>query len=159
MAVLFIELNPIDILYTECKRCKCMKVCYSALSRSWRSPLEVKGYFKHERVKESKPAVADNPVRLLKWGISSQIMSVQNVYMVLQRAILVAMICDWMKPKRYRRHTQNQRYWTVTCMPHIIRVRFKVSTAATMKNAVFLDIKTQFEPHRKDMSPLHRPAG
>jgi hypothetical protein len=38
-------------------------------------------------------------------------------------------------------------------------VRFEVSTAVTMKNAVFCDIKTQFVPHRRhSISPLQIPA-
>jgi hypothetical protein len=36
-----------------------------------------------------------------------------------------------------------------------IRVRFEVFTAATTKNAVFWDIKSEFLPHRKHFtSPL-----
>jgi hypothetical protein len=39
-------------------------------------------------------------------------------------------------------------------------VRFEVSTAVTMKNVVFWDIKTQFVPHRRHiMSPLQSTAG
>jgi hypothetical protein len=39
-------------------------------------------------------------------------------------------------------------------------VRFEVSMAVTMKNAVFWDIKTQFVPHRRHTtSLLQRPAG
>jgi hypothetical protein len=39
-------------------------------------------------------------------------------------------------------------------------VRFEVSTAVTMKNAIFWDIKTQFIPHRRHItSPLQSPAG
>jgi hypothetical protein len=38
-------------------------------------------------------------------------------------------------------------------------VRFEVSTAVTMKNVVFWDIKTQFVPHRRYItSPLQSPA-
>jgi hypothetical protein len=33
-------------------------------------------------------------------------------------------------------------------------VKFGVFTAVTMKNALFLDIKTQFVPHRKDITSL-----
>jgi hypothetical protein len=40
------------------------------------------------------------------------------------------------------------------------RVRFEVITAATMKNVVFWDIKTQFLPHRRNItSLLQSPAG
>jgi hypothetical protein len=40
------------------------------------------------------------------------------------------------------------------------RISSKVFTAATMKNVVFWDIKTQFEPHRRHItSPLQSPAG
>jgi hypothetical protein len=40
------------------------------------------------------------------------------------------------------------------------RVRFVVFTAVTMKNVVFWDIKTQFVPHRRNItSPLQSPAG
>jgi hypothetical protein len=40
-----------------------------------------------------------------------------------------------------------------------IDVRFEVSTAVTMMNAVFWDIKTQFVPHRRHItSPLQSPA-
>jgi hypothetical protein len=39
-------------------------------------------------------------------------------------------------------------------------VRFEVSTAVTMKNVVFWDIKTQFVLHRRHItSPLQSPAG
>jgi hypothetical protein len=39
-------------------------------------------------------------------------------------------------------------------------VRFEVFTAAAMKNAVFWDIRTQFAPHRKNITcPLQSPAG
>jgi hypothetical protein len=39
-------------------------------------------------------------------------------------------------------------------------VRFEVFTAVTMKNGVFLDIKTHFVPHRKDIiSQLQSLAG
>jgi hypothetical protein len=39
-------------------------------------------------------------------------------------------------------------------------VRLEVSAAATTRNAVFWDIKTQFIPHRKHIaSPLHSPTG
>jgi hypothetical protein len=39
-------------------------------------------------------------------------------------------------------------------------VRFEVPTAVTMKNAVFWDIKTQLEPHRKHIkSQLQRLTG
>jgi Na+-translocating ferredoxin:NAD+ oxidoreductase RnfG subunit len=37
-------------------------------------------------------------------------------------------------------------------------VRFEVFTAATMRNAVVLDIKTQFVLHRRHISPLHSQA-
>jgi hypothetical protein len=37
---------------------------------------------------------------------------------------------------------------------------FKVFTAVTMKNAVFWDIRTHFEPHSRHIkSPLESPAG
>jgi hypothetical protein len=39
-------------------------------------------------------------------------------------------------------------------------VRFEVSTAVIIKNAVFWDIKPQFVPHRRNItSSLHSPAG
>jgi hypothetical protein len=39
-------------------------------------------------------------------------------------------------------------------------VIFEVLTAVTMKNTIFLDIKTQFVPHRRqNTSPLQSPAG
>jgi hypothetical protein len=39
-------------------------------------------------------------------------------------------------------------------------VRSEVATAVTMKNGVFWDIKTQFLPHRRQItSPLQSPAG
>jgi hypothetical protein len=39
-------------------------------------------------------------------------------------------------------------------------VRFEVSTAVTMKNAVLWDTRTQFVPHRKHItSPLQGPVG
>jgi hypothetical protein len=42
----------------------------------------------------------------------------------------------------------------------IERVRLNVSTAVTMKNSVFWDIKPQFVPHRKHItSPLQSPGG
>jgi hypothetical protein len=45
-------------------------------------------------------------------------------------------------------------------MKQIFSVRFEVLTAVAMKNAVFWDIKTQFVPHRKQItSPLESPAG
>jgi hypothetical protein len=41
-----------------------------------------------------------------------------------------------------------------------ILIKYEVSTAVTMKNAVFSDIKTQFVPHKKHItSPLQSPAG
>jgi hypothetical protein len=41
----------------------------------------------------------------------------------------------------------------------IKHVRFEVSTAVTMKNAVFWDIKTQFVLHRRHITyPLQNPA-
>jgi hypothetical protein len=41
----------------------------------------------------------------------------------------------------------------------LIKVRFEVFTAVTMKNVVFWDIKTQFILHRRHIaSPLQRPA-
>jgi hypothetical protein len=41
-----------------------------------------------------------------------------------------------------------------------IKIRFEVSMAGTMKNAVFWDIKPQFTPHRRHiMSPLQSSAG
>jgi hypothetical protein len=36
-------------------------------------------------------------------------------------------------------------------------VRFEVSTAVTMKNVVFWDIKTQFVPHRRTLGLHYRP--
>jgi hypothetical protein len=40
-----------------------------------------------------------------------------------------------------------------------IFVRFEVFTAVTLMNVVFLDIRTQFIPHRRHiMSPLQSPA-
>jgi hypothetical protein len=39
-------------------------------------------------------------------------------------------------------------------------VRFEVSTAVTVKNVVFWDIRTQFVPHRRYIaSALQSPAG
>jgi hypothetical protein len=39
-------------------------------------------------------------------------------------------------------------------------IKFEVFTAVTMKNAVILDIKTQFVPHRRHItSPLQNPDG
>jgi NAD(P)H-flavin reductase len=41
-----------------------------------------------------------------------------------------------------------------------IHVRFEVFTAVTMKNGVFLNIKTQFVLHRRHItSPLQSPGG
>jgi hypothetical protein len=41
-----------------------------------------------------------------------------------------------------------------------IIARFEVFTAVTMKNPAFLDVKSQFIPHRKYITPqLQRPAG
>jgi hypothetical protein len=42
----------------------------------------------------------------------------------------------------------------------VVIVTFEVSTAVTMKNVVFWDIKTQFVPHRRHIaSPLQNPRG
>jgi hypothetical protein len=49
---------------------------------------------------------------------------------------------------------------TVVQAEHLLRcVRFEIFTAVTMKNVVFLDMKTQLVPHRTHItSPLQSPA-
>jgi hypothetical protein len=70
---------------------------------------------------------------------------------------VTASASSW-RTRAFKVHHKN-RYPARNSKEAYAEVRFEVSTAMTVKNVVFWDIKTQFGPHRKhNTSPLQRPA-
>jgi TRAP-type mannitol/chloroaromatic compound transport system substrate-binding protein len=64
------------------------------------------------------------------------------------------------KTKKTLRRTAVKAFgFSAEVLNWLLNVRFEVSTAVAMKNAVFWDIKTQFVPHRRHItSPVQSSA-
>jgi hypothetical protein len=99
------------------------------------------------------PVFGDVPVsssRLTAWAMALNATQAP-VYRTSEKAPLRAVIG---RPATQNTRGQRQPSPNITC-----QVRFGVITAATMKNAVFWDIKTQFVPDRRHItSRLQSPA-